>query len=31
MMISDILILGSFHAIDDIAFREKCWKWITGT
>jgi hypothetical protein len=30
IMISDILILGSFHAIDDIAFREKCWKWITG-
>ena len=30
IMISDILILGSFHAIDDISFRERCWKWITG-
>ena len=30
IMISDILILGAFHAIDDISFREKCWKWITG-
>jgi hypothetical protein len=30
IMISDILILGAFHAIDDISFREKCWEWITG-
>jgi capsule biosynthesis phosphatase len=31
IMISDILILGSFHAIDDLLFREKCWKWICSS
>jgi tRNA A-37 threonylcarbamoyl transferase component Bud32 len=29
LMISDILILGTFHAIDDRPIREKIWNWIT--
>ena len=28
-MISDLLILGTFHAIDDGTIREKVWNWIT--
>lgn len=28
-MISDVLILGTFFAIDDDAIRERIWNWIT--
>jgi len=31
VLISDVLILGTFHAIEDVSVRDRIWKWITDS
>lgn len=30
ILLSDVLILGTFHAIEEVAVRDKIWSWITS-
>jgi hypothetical protein len=31
ILISDVLILGTFHAIENVSVRDRIWKWITDS